>query len=660
MNLYIRAGKADADVGSLWMLFYTIQDWVRRYVWGLQRLYILLIIGSLACYASGLVYAADKPGRAFLGISFVTVESVREKLPEFGITEIPEYGLFVTKVASGSPAASAGLQVGDFIIKADGIRITDPVEIASIISKRSPGNRLKLSGIRDGTPFNVVAILAVAPSQENMLQKSLGNTSKIQIPDGWSLYVNRESSLVIQYPVGWKIQDRGGGSFVVYRPGFDAVVYVQPINEVEGSAASVVVGLDQRVPELFPQVSVAKPQTLSKLPEVAVAPIKYVNQGRAFLGTVMFFKHGEQGVLYAMAAQKSAWTEDKKIMARILRTFFYSGPTQASSKQLPKLPEMVAWQDPNEHAFSCPVPRGWTIQGGLMSHGPLDVRPELLVTSPDREILIRIGDAKIPTMSIPTLFGASMGFTEGKLYSPDGGLTKFLVWHYLPATVFLSEFYLPQSIGTASNIRTMDLPEIANQVQSVEARMFPGMIVRNDIGEARFDVQTEQGYRNGYAFTQTRLWGMPIQTTFGSEISGNWQMTRLWSYLASPDQEPIANALLSRMVSGFRINPQWLAQQSQLAGQVAQIVRRTNDEVQDILQRSYAERSEAMDRSFERWSRAQRDQVLIEDRRTGEHYEVPAGSNYYWRTGPGEFLGTDSPWPPDVPGHWVEQMETIP
>jgi len=55
--------------------------------------------------------------------------------------------------------------------------------------------------------------------------------------------------------------------------------------------------------------------------------------------------------------------------------------------------------------------------------------------------------------------------------------------------------------------------------------------------------QTEQGYRNGYAFTQTRLWGMPIQTTFGSEISGNWQMTRLWSYLHRQIRKPIANAL---------------------------------------------------------------------------------------------------------------------
>jgi len=84
-----------------------------------------------------------------------------------------------------------------------------------------------------------------------MLQKSLGNTSKIQIPDGWSLYVNRESSLVIQYPVGWKIQDRGGGFFCRYTGRIRCSVYVQPINEVEGSAASVVVGLDQRVPNSF-------------------------------------------------------------------------------------------------------------------------------------------------------------------------------------------------------------------------------------------------------------------------------------------------------------------------------------------------------------------------------------------------------------------------
>lgn len=60
---------------------------------------------------------------------------------------------------------------------------------------------------------------------------------------------------------------------------------------------------------------------------------------------------------------------------------------------------------------------------------------------------------------------------------------------------------------------------------------------------------------------------------------------------------------------------------------------------------------------FERSSRAIRDQVLIEDPDTGERYEVPAGSNYYWRLdGEEAFAGTETATSPYLPNHWVREM----
>jgi hypothetical protein len=58
-----------------------------------------------------------------------------------------------------------------------------------------------------------------------------------------------------------------------------------------------------------------------------------------------------------------------------------------------------------------------------------------------------------------------------------------------------------------------------------------------------------------------------------------------------------------------------------------------------------------------RRSRAMLDQVLIEDPQSGAQFEVPAGSNYYWRReGTPAFIGTDSP---DMPIYWLKEMKVI-
>jgi hypothetical protein len=62
----------------------------------------------------------------------------------------------------------------------------------------------------------------------------------------------------------------------------------------------------------------------------------------------------------------------------------------------------------------------------------------------------------------------------------------------------------------------------------------------------------------------------------------------------------------------------------------------------------------------ENWARGFRGQVLIEDRTTGQRYEVPSGSNYYYGVGSGtEFIGTDSAEKPNVPGYWLREMRIV-
>jgi hypothetical protein len=67
-------------------------------------------------------------------------------------------------------------------------------------------------------------------------------------------------------------------------------------------------------------------------------------------------------------------------MRRILLGFFYSdssSPPKAKGGKRLQLPKLVSWRDPLEGAFTCPVPNGWKVEGGLKRFTALDVRPEL-------------------------------------------------------------------------------------------------------------------------------------------------------------------------------------------------------------------------------------------------------------------------------------------
>ncbi|MEJ2347567.1 MAG: hypothetical protein P8090_19710 [Gammaproteobacteria bacterium] len=307
---------------------------------------------------------------------------------------------------------------------------------------------------------------------------------------------------------------------------------------------------------------------------------------------------------------------------------------------------MVTWQDPTEGAFTVPVPAGWQVHGGVRRFGALDVRVEVVATSPDGRMLVRIGDWAVPSAFIPmNQFLAQMGLQEGQMYTPGGAATGGqMILRYLPGVQFLVNWYLPQRVGRFRVTAQRNDVQLSQQVTAFEMRM--GLQMQSVFGEVAFDTQTNQGPRKGYAFVQTRASQMP------------WFVSRLWGYLSAPETEPVAAAVLNRMVTGFRTNPQWGMAQIRGAGRAAQIEHQAHEEISNMITRGYERRSLIQDRMHERTIRAIRGQTLIVDPGTGQHFEVPTGSNYYWRVpGTQQFLGTEGPTPPNLPNHWVDQME---
>jgi len=72
-------------------------------------------------------------------------------------------GAVVLEIYPGGPAAQASLQPGDVLLRLDDHDITDPADLRNREAALAPGARVKLAGLRAGTPFTVEASLMQRP-----------------------------------------------------------------------------------------------------------------------------------------------------------------------------------------------------------------------------------------------------------------------------------------------------------------------------------------------------------------------------------------------------------------------------------------------------------------------------------------------------------------
>jgi|GEM_PF-849899 len=506
--------------------------------------------------------------------------------------------------------------------------------------------------------FAVLCFLQPDIGEPQGVTSSTPQGSGLSVPSGWSVFRGAKG-LIVLHPRGWQVQERADGAFLAFRPGLggiaSALVMVEPFSRFQGRSVDILQTMGQWRPDLFPAVTVSRVRLLSQFPDVAVGQLRYRVQGEPFKGAAMCFKKGDQGVFYAMASRESAWPQEESVMREILSRFFYTGE-EGPGGPSPSTPDMVPWSDPNEGAFTCPAPRGWKVEGGLVRLAPLDTKLDVLMTSPDEKILIRLGDSSVPSVYVlPSPVHEMGGFTEGSWYSPDG-LHKMMVMRYLPGASFLTEFYLPQRVGRVSNIQIKEYPEISQKLRALHAPLarIGGMTYHADAAEVAFDAETEKGTRKGVAFAVTSANVYQMGAT-----GGMWWVNWLGGFLAVPGLESLAKTLAERVGAGFQWNPQWQQQMTKLAGNVSKIQSQTHGEIMNMIHQGYERRSQIMDRVHERWTRAFRGQVLIEDPHTGDRFEVPAGSNYYWRIGGSqEFVGTETS-SPELPNYWLHEMRIV-
>ena len=76
-------------------------------------------------------------------------------------------GVEVTEVASGSPAANAGLKQGDVITAIDGTNVTTPLALRNAIQQHSSGDSITVTYTRDGKSDSVKVTLTSRSAQSS-------------------------------------------------------------------------------------------------------------------------------------------------------------------------------------------------------------------------------------------------------------------------------------------------------------------------------------------------------------------------------------------------------------------------------------------------------------------------------------------------------------
>ncbi|MGE0715679.1 MAG: hypothetical protein AB7P02_09560 [Alphaproteobacteria bacterium] len=356
---------------------------------------------------------------------------------------------------------------------------------------------------------------------------------------------------------------------------------------------------------------------------------------------------GAAGMLWLVTSRAERFQQSAPLFGAVLESFRpAAGTAQSPAEQGGR--GFVRWTDPVEGAFSTEVPQGWKVAGGTIRKAAVDVRHAIRVESPDGAIVCSVGDGEIPPFTEPT--GT---LREGSWYNPMA--VQMMVRRYTPGEHF-ARWYTEWRLGQAGvqGLRFDAVTPLREATQAANAALartaVAGIQVRADVGEARASGLLRGRPVRAYAFAATNRTGM-------ADAGATWNVTAIIGFVAPEDRVGEAAAVLTHMLTSAEINPAWVGAQQRTTAETVRIVTETNRYVSNIISQSYADRSQRMDRVFERGSQARRGVVQLEDPATGQRYEVEAGSNYHWITDQGLIAGTNSHFNPN--GLWFREMLRI-
>src|SRR5215203_1253357 len=105
--------------------------------------------------AKGQVFSFQFDGGSYLGIE--PQEVTKDNFGKFGLSGVR--GVAVEKVVENSPAAQAGLQTGDVIIKFEGEEVESVRKLSRLIAEVAPDHQARITVLRGGSEQEITATM---------------------------------------------------------------------------------------------------------------------------------------------------------------------------------------------------------------------------------------------------------------------------------------------------------------------------------------------------------------------------------------------------------------------------------------------------------------------------------------------------------------------
>jgi len=109
----------------------------------------------------------ERPSRGYLGVGLQPVdEDIAQSL---GLPK--DRGEIVRTVQPNAPAARAGIQQGDVIVRVNGREVTPDETVSYLIANTPVGSRVPVDLIRDGRPVRVTVTVSQRPTEEDLARQ---------------------------------------------------------------------------------------------------------------------------------------------------------------------------------------------------------------------------------------------------------------------------------------------------------------------------------------------------------------------------------------------------------------------------------------------------------------------------------------------------------
>lgn len=431
-----------------------------------------------------------------------------------------------------------------------------------------------------------------------------------------------ESGFSVTIPDDWRIQKADQGYVTISSPDGSRFVFVRPVLGRSMDCGGLLRSAFAATWPAFPGSRNLEVGIIAGSRNLQMAKFTF-RDGKSRGAVLCAETSARSAMYYAMAAPLQSFPSEAPAMTAILKSFRYggsSGGSKGAAQAQVTLPRMIAWQEPNEHAYTLQIPEGWRVAGGLTRIDVTHARSGVELTSPDAGSLLRFGDARLPQCTIPGPGMASM---------PGGGGNSGLTLCQYQTGRQAGEGYLQRTLAREWGIEgvrmisSQDRGDLSAAADRGPAQF--GLNVRNAFAELHFQGTRRGQPVEGWLLANTQMVGAAQGQNF---IAGTLT-TDINGFAGPPASLPSLAAISGHIVATTRWSIEWWQREQRIARDLAERTLAMMRQQGENQQRAFWDRMAAMDRRREAVNDVLGGTVRLTDGQ-GNQYQAQAGSNYYF------------------------------